>query len=262
MSEPTISALVVIHNEDEVLDACLERLGWVDELVVVLDKCTDQSKEIALKYGARLLEGSWEFEGDRRNTGIEFCNTDWVLEVDADEWITEELATEIRETIAATSFDVHNLAVHNYIGDKYIKHGWGGGAFGKQGYIGLFRKGVKHWGPQRIHPHLTVSGTEGPTLKSPVVHHIDRNISDMLQRLDRYTTWRAKDLVDNDEVGKLPNMIRKFFSRFWKVYVVRGAYKENGYGFMNALCTALYPPIAHIKAVQEELPAKQKSVMD
>ena len=81
----------------------------------------------------------------------------------------------------------------------------------------------------------------------------------MLLRLDRYTTWRAKDLVDNDEVGNIPNMVRKFFSRFWKVYVVRGAYKESGYGFMNALCTALYPLIAHIKAVEEELPAKQKA---
>ncbi|NQV55119.1 MAG: hypothetical protein HQ503_04610, partial [Rhodospirillales bacterium] len=153
---------------------------------------------------------------------------------------------------------VHNLAVHNYIGGKYIKHGWGGGAFGKNGYIGLFRKGVKHWGPQRLHPHLTVTGSEGPTLKSPVIHQIDRNISDMLRRLDSYSTWRAKDLVDNDEIGTMPNMVRKFFSRFWKVYVVRGAYKEKGYGFMNALCTALYPLIAHLKAVYEELPAKQK----
>ena len=58
MSNATISALVVIHNEAAVLDDCLRRLDWVDELVVVLDKCTDESKSIAERYNARLLEGS------------------------------------------------------------------------------------------------------------------------------------------------------------------------------------------------------------
>ncbi len=257
MTDVTISALVVIHNEAEVLDDCLRRLDWVDELVVVLDKCDDESKAISERYSARLLEGSWEIEGQRRNKGIASCRSDWILEVDADEWITPKLAAEIRTTIQQPKYDVYNLKIANYIGGKLITHGWGGESFGKLAYIGLFRKGVKSWGIQRLHPHLTVTGSESPTdLKNPVIHHIYTDFSEMLQHLDRYTTMRARDLVDNNEVMTLGDAFRKFLSRFYKVYFRRRAYKEGGYGFMIAICAALYPLISIIKAIYEEQPQK------
>jgi glycosyltransferase involved in cell wall biosynthesis len=255
MAKATLSALVVVHNEEEILEECLRRLDWVDDLVVVLDKCTDGSKAIAISHEARLLEGAWEIEGPRRNEGIDFCDTDWILEVDADEWITPELAQEIRETIDASQYDVYNLIVDNYIGEKHIVNGWGGGSFGKPSYIGLFRKGVKSWGMQRLHPHLTVTGSASPTsLEHHVIHRIYADFSEMLRRLDRYTTFRAKDLVKNNEVTSLANAFRKFLSRFYKVYFSRQAYKEGGYGFMIALCASLYPLISIIKAIYEEQP--------
>jgi hypothetical protein len=257
MSRPLLSTLVVVHNEEQRLDACLERLAFADEIVVVLDKCTDGSRRIAERYTTRLLEGAWEIEGERRNAGIEFCDGEWILEVDADEWITPELAQEVRLLAKEGNADIHAIPVDNYVGGHYIRHGWGGGGFGMVSYPGLFRKGVKVWGPQRVHPHLVVSGRQGAMLKNPVTHHIDDSISAMLMRLDRYTTWRARDLCDEGKPGALPNMVRKVFSRFWKCWVVRKAYREGGYGMVMGICSALYPLLAHLKATLEEMPARE-----
>jgi len=251
VSRPTLSALVVVHDEEEILADCLDRLAFADDIVVVLDGCTDGSKEIAARYTDRLIEGAWPLEGDRRNAGIDFCPGEWIIEVDADEWVTEALAREIRETIAAPQGDIFNIPVHNHVGGKWVRHGWGGN-FGKNAYPGLFRKGVKTWGIGRLHPHLTVSGRRGPDMKNAIVHHIDKNISDMLNRLDRYSTARAKDLAETGEIGSLPNMVRKIFSRFLKCYVMRRGYRENGYGIVIALCAALYPVLSHLKARLEE----------
>jgi glycosyltransferase involved in cell wall biosynthesis len=256
-SEPKLSALVVARDEEEILADCLTRLKFADELVVVLDRCSEGSKAIAERYADRVIEGAWEIEGDRRNLGIEACQGEWILEADADEWIGDELAAEIRATIANAQYDIYDLPVRNFVGGVFIEHGWGGGSFGKNSYLGLYRKGVKSWGATRAHPHLTVTGEQGPDLKHPVIHHVDRNISDMLIRLDRHTSFRAKDLVDAGETGAaLGSMFRKFLSRFWKVYVVRGAWREKHVGFMIALCGALYPLIAHIKAVEDEMPLR------
>ena len=252
-----LSALVVIHNEEARLDACLERLAFADEIVVVLDKCTDASRDIAALYTDRVVEGAWEIEGERRNLGIDFCRGEWILEVDADEWITPELAREVRQLAQESDADIHRIPVKNYVGGHYIRHGWGGGGFGKASYPGLFRKGVKVWGPQRVHPHLVVNGRQGATLKNPVTHHIDDSISAMLMRLDRYTTWRARDLCDEGNVESLPNMVCKVFSRFWKCWVVRKVYRENGYGLVICICSALYPLLAHLKATLEEMPARE-----
>jgi len=252
MTPPTLTALVVAHNEERRLPACLANLRFADELVVVLDKCSDRSKEIALAHGARIIEGNWDLEGDRRNTGIASCTTGWVLEVDADEHVSPELAEEVRRVIAGSSFDWHEILVDNYIGERLVRHGWGA-SYGKAAYPGLFRRGAKTWGNDRVHPSLTWRGRKGPMLTNRLRHYVDKNISDMIRRLDSYSTARAKDLRDRGETwGSGPSNVRRLFSRFFKCYVRRGGWREGGYGFIIALCAGLYPLLSHLKAKYEK----------
>lgn len=243
----SLSALVVAHNEEERLAACLQRLKFVDDLVVVLDKCTDGSKKIAEQYADQIIEGAWEVEGERRNTGLKACRGDWILEIDADEHVPEALANEIREVIQLSPHAWHRIPVDNYIGQTLVRNGWGA-YFGVRSAIRLCRKGVKTWGLQRIHPQLDLTGAEGPRLTTPIDHYVDKNISDMLARLDRYTTANAADLREKGNVGTLGKNVRRLFSRFYKCYVRRQGYKEGAYGFLIALCAGLYPLLSHLKA--------------
>ncbi|MCW9002115.1 MAG: glycosyltransferase family 2 protein [Rhodospirillales bacterium] len=252
MSRPkTLSALVVAHNEEGQLADCLDRLSFVDEIVVVLDKCTDGTKAIAERFTDRILEGAWDIEGDRRNAGIDFCSGDWILEVDADERVPEALAREIRDVIATTTADWHEILVDNYIGDHLVRWGWGA-SFGKAAYPGLFRKGAKRWGDQRVHPSLQWSGRKGEMLTSRLDHYVDENISAMIRRFDNYTTQRARDLRDSGQVGTFARNLLRLFTRFFKCYVRRKGYREGGYGFLIALFAGLYPLVSHLKARLED----------
>jgi glycosyltransferase involved in cell wall biosynthesis len=247
----SLSALVVARNEDQQLADCLERLRFADEIVVVLDRCSDRSKEIATRFTDRLVEGAWPIEGDRRNVGIAVCNGPWILEVDADERVPKKLADEIRHVIATSSYDWHELLVDNYIGARLVRYGWGA-SYGKAAYPGLFRKGAKVWGKERVHPALTFKGTKGPPLEHRIDHYVDRNISDMLRRLDRYSSARARDLRESGDIGSFGHNVRRIFLRFYKCYVARRGYREGGYGFLIALCAGLYPILSHLKARLEE----------
>ena len=251
MSTPTLSAVVSIHNEEERLAACLEKISFADELVVILDNCTDRSREISEGFGAVISEGNWEREGDRRNAAIAACSCDWILEVDADEHVPLELAEEIRRLIGSSGFDWHEIPVDNYIGDRLVRYGWGA-SYGKAAYPGLFRNGVKQWGAQRVHPSLTWKGRKGPMLNNRLLHFVDRGVSDMIKRLDSYSTARARDMREAGDIGSYPSNIRRIFSRFIKCYVSRKGYKEGGYGIMIALFAGFYPIISHIKARLEE----------
>lgn len=250
VSAPTLSALVVAHNEEDQLAACLDTLRFADELVVVLDRCTDGSKAIAARYTDRLVEGAWEIEGPRRNTGIDACRSDWILEVDADERVTTELASEIRSAIADAAPGYFLIPYDNYIGDRLVRYGWGA-SWGVASTERLFSRGAKRWGDRRIHPPTTLEG-ERRRLTARMVHYVDRDISDMIQRLDRYTTQRARDLRDSGAVGGLANNLRRFFSRFIKCYVFRKGYREGAYGFLIALFAGLFPLLSHLKARLED----------
>ncbi|MBO20929.1 MAG: glycosyl transferase [Rhodospirillaceae bacterium] len=253
--KPRLSALVVAHNEEAELDDCLTALAFADEIVVVLDRCTDRSEEIARTYGAVIEVGAWEIEGARRNRGIEICTGDWILEVDADERVTDALSAHIRETIGRAPYGHFLIPYHNYVGDRLVEFGWGA-AWGVTATVRLFANDSVHgpakiWGEQRIHPALELKGEAG-RLDVPMVHYVDRNISDMIHRLDRYTSARARDMRQTGELGSFARNVRRIFSRFWKCYVSRRGYREGQYGFLIALMAGLYPILSYLKAHLED----------
>jgi glycosyltransferase involved in cell wall biosynthesis len=244
---PKLSVLVVAHNEEKRLALCLSQLGFADELVVVLDRCTDGSKAIAEQFNARILEGAWELEGPRRNAGIEHCTGDWVLEVDADERVPAELGAEIRAVIANPVADIYLVPIDNYVGGQLVRNGWGG-SFGTRSDIALFRRDAKRWGMQRVHPALTLTGTRGPRLHYAIAHDVDDNLADMFRRLNRYSDLRALDLIDAGNIGTFGGNVRRIFTRFFKCYIRRGGYHEGIYGFSISLCAALFPLLSYLKA--------------
>ena len=245
-----LSAVISVHNEESQLAECLKTLEFADEIVVLLDKCTDDSEVVARKFTNRIVPGAWPKEGARRNAGIEACTGDWVFEIDADERVPEALSREIRHVVETSSADWHEVPVDNYIGERLIRWGWGA-SFGKAAYPGLFRRGVKVWGDQRVHPNLSWSGRKGAMLENRLVHYLDRNISDMIMRLDSYSSARARDIRDSGQIGTTANNLRRFFSRFIKCYFFRKGYREGGFGLVIAICAGLYPLLAHLKAKLE-----------
>lgn len=241
-----LSALICVHNEEARLAECLARLSFADELVVVLDRCTDGSAAIAKRFGAVLVEGAFPLEGPRRAAGADAASGDWILEIDADEFVEPALAAEVREAVASGLGDWRQIPVDNYVGDRLVRYGWGG-SFGTTSVARLFRRGVKRWGNQRVHPSVKFVGEAGPSLRTPIRHEVDADISDMLRRLDRYTELRARDLA---ETGEWPGLGRNAFRgvrRFWKCYVSRQGWREGGWGFLIALMAAVYPLLSVLR---------------
>jgi glycosyltransferase involved in cell wall biosynthesis len=244
---PVLSALVVVRDEEQQLAECLACLDFADETVVVLDRCTDRSREIAQGFTSRLVEGAWEREGARRHAGIDACSGEWILEIDADERVSPALAGELRKVVSGSPAAWHLVPVNNYIGERLIRWGWGA-SFGRSAHAALFRKGAKRWGDQRVHPAVSLCGPQGVTLSSPISHHVDRDVSDMLRRLDRYTSARAEDLRESGDMGSFGHNLRRIASRFCKCYIGRKGYREGQWGFLIALCAALYPILSYLKA--------------
>ena len=246
MAKPSLSVLVVAHNEAEQLADCLSRLTGADELVVVLDKCTDESRDVASGFTHRLVEGSWELEGERRNIGLDSCVGEWILEIDADERVPVHLFDEIRDTIATAEPGYFLSPFDNYVGENLVRRGWGG-SWGVMAAPRLSSRGAKRWGAQRIHQSLSLLG-EKRWLATPIKHYVDRDLNDMLDRLQRYTDARSTDLLESG--AKMPPMIwtiRRSLGRFIKCYFFRKGFREGRWGFVIALMAALYPLISHLK---------------
>lgn len=243
-----ISALVIAQNEEKKLDSCLKKLLYADELVVVLDRTTDRSKQIAKKYNARIFTGSWKIEADRRNFGLKKCLGDWILEVDSDEHVSKKLFLEIKKKIKNSQPGYFLIPFDNYIGKYKVRYGWGA-SWGVSAAPRLSYKGCKEWLPgQLIHPSIKLTGKRS-WLTNRIDHYVDDDINDMLDRLKRYTDLKSIDLVNSNK--KLPPFwitIRRGVTRFFKCFIIRKGYKEGRWGFLIATMASLYIIISYVKA--------------
>ena len=243
-----LSALVCAHDEEARLAACLRGLTFCDEIVVVADRCTDRTQEIARQFGAVVIDGIFPLESHRKEVGLAACTGEWIFEVDADEFVTPALAAEVRTVVeGAPAADWFLAPVDNYVGETLVRYGWGG-SFGTSSVARLYKRGIKRWKAQRVHPGVTLEGRCGGSLKNAMRHEVDEDIGDMIDRLNRYTGLRAADLADQGEPGELWDNVFRGLRRFWKCYVRRKGHREGGLGFLIALMAGLYPILSHLRA--------------
>ncbi|MGQ0741984.1 MAG: glycosyltransferase family 2 protein [Alphaproteobacteria bacterium] len=241
-----VSVLVVACNEAAHLAECLAALAFADEIIVVLDHTRDGSQDVARRFGARVIHGAWPLEGARRNAGIDACRNRWVLEVDADECVTPELAREIAQILPNASPGCFLIGYDNYVGQRLVRHGWGAHN-GVSTKWNLFHKGCKVWGNQPAHPKVTIKGAR-QRLSGRVRHNVDDSLSAMFARLNRWSDQAAREAAASEIVGSAGGVFRRFCSRFYKSYIARKGYREGIYGIALALFAGLYPVFTYLKA--------------
>jgi glycosyltransferase involved in cell wall biosynthesis len=257
-----ISAVIVAHNEEKKIGDCLRSLDFVDEIVVVLDKCTDKTKEIALSYAQKIIEGSWNIEGERRNIALANASGDWILEIDADERVSKELKEEILFTVNNNlSPCTFSVPIANYVGTRWVKYGWLR-IFGVLERQTLSYRGLKIYDEDKeVHPTYKLDG-EVKLLTKPIIHLVDDDISDLINRFNRYTNWKSNDMITKGEVTKEKILEKKFcdgfFSmmmafklRFFKSLILKKGYKEGLTGLLIAMLCGLYPLVSYLKAKEK-----------
>jgi glycosyltransferase involved in cell wall biosynthesis len=248
-----LSAVLCVHNEERRLGRCLEALGFADEIVLVLDRCTDRTRAIGEAYGAVMISGVFPLEGPRRAAGMAAASGAWILEVDADEIVTPQLAREVLASLDDEAIAFRKVPVDNFVGERLIRHGWGG-SFGTTMAARLYRKGSKRWGGERVHPKVIFDGPQGGNLTHGLRHQFGENVSDVFRRLDRYTDLKAQDLREHGGKTGLADNARRGLQRFWKCYVRRGGWREGGWGLLISMMAGLYPLLSALRVELDRPP--------
>lgn len=243
-----LSALVCVQNQDAQLAECLRRLSFCDEIVVVADRCTDRSQEIARRHGAIVIDGIFPLESQRKAAGVEACSGEWVLEVDPDEVVNAALAWEIRVVLQMRQAgDWYQLPIDNYIGETLVRDGWAG-ALSARREARLYKRGLKAWAPRRVNAPAVMAGQSGGSLTGAIRRTLGRDLGGLVERLNRLTALHAEDLADDGRLAGAAVGIAQGIGAFLGGYVVRGGWREGRLGLMTALLSALYPMLSQLRA--------------
>ena len=243
-----LSALICVHNQDAQLSECLRRLSFCDEIVVVADRCTDRSQDIARRHGAIVIDGIFPLESQRKTAGVEACSSDWILEIDPDEVVDAALAWEIRAVLQMRpAGDWYDLPIDNYVGETRIRDGWAG-ALSTRREARLYKRGLKAWEPRRVNAPAILAGQSGGALTGAIRRSLGRDLGGLMERLNRLTALHAEDLADHGRLAGVGAGVMQGIGAFVRGYLARGGWREGRMGLLTALLSALYPVLSQMRA--------------
>jgi glycosyltransferase involved in cell wall biosynthesis len=227
-----LTGIIIAKNEQKMIEDCLISLQFVDQIIVVDSGSTDNTNEIAKKYGAKIVKSGGTDYSQFRNAGLKAAAGDWVLYIDADERVSPLLRQEILETIKKPlTHSAYDLLRQNIYLGKHLTHGgWG------DDYVTrlLYKSHLSHW-VNPLHEQPVFKGTSGK-LTAPLIHFSHRDLSSMVDKTLFFTKYEAQLRFD---AGHPPMVLWRFvrviLTEFWFRFIKLAAWKDGPEGIIDGI---------------------------
>ncbi len=258
----SISVAIVACNEAENIRRTLASVAWASEINLIDSGSTDQTVEIAKSFGARIFYESWKGYGPQVNSALDKCTSDWILNLDADEWLTPELANEIRALLGGEPhYTAYMIPRLNFIFGRWMRHG---GLYPDH-KLRLFRRGVARL-REDTEPHATPK-TQAPTgkLKNHMLHLQYPTVEYYIEHMQRYSTatiplFLRKGRTSESFFAFVANTILNPALTFIKNYFFRGGFLDGREGLIFHLNHSAYVNWKFVKAWEAHRAAAAKTV--
>ncbi len=257
-----LSAIVLAKNEAKNIAKCLSSLTFCDEIVVIDDFSVDGTPKIAKKYTYRIFRRHLNNDfSAQRNFGLQKAKGEWVLYVDADEYVSPRLAKEIKEVIRPkNSYKVRPYIAGSDLGttgylikrqDYFLGNTL---KFGETGNIKLLRLAKRSAGKWKrpVHEVWDVLGERGK-LHEPLLHHPHPTISAFLKEINRYTDIEAKYRIEQGH-NKLRTLIELIIypsAKFVLNYFIKLGILDGSSGLVMALIMSYHSMLVRVKILKD-----------
>ena len=234
---PRLSLIMITRNARPTLARSIGSVGFADEVVVVDNGSTDDTPSLARSLGAKVIETQdWPGFGAQKNRALAAAGGDWVLSLDADEWIEAPLAAEIQATIAdPNAADGYEIPRRSRFCGRIVRHsGWS-----PDYVLRLFRRGRGYFSDDIVHEAVIVEGRRG-RLKNPIEHAPIADPADALDKAERYATSAADMLIAK---GRRANRLTAAARGGWalfRTFILRGGFLDGRTGVAVAMYNFRY----------------------
>ena len=240
-----ISCVIITLNEEENIRRSLSAVKWCDEIIVVDSGSTDKTIETCNELGCKVYHKDFDGYGEQKRYAVSLAQNDWVLNIDADEVVSDELGKEIENILRAERIDHIGFALPRmliFLGKKF-KYG----KESKEYYIRLFNKNFSDFSKDKVHEKVELDG-EAKKLKGAFYHYSYINIEQYFKKFNSYTTEAATELYKAGNKGRKPlAIVLGFPVYFFKNYFVNRNFLNGIPGFLWALFSSLYPVVKYFK---------------
>jgi glycosyltransferase involved in cell wall biosynthesis len=242
-AEILISVLLPTFNNARTIQATLDSIGWVDEILVVDSFSQDETLETCRKFGlrrgctVRILQHEYLNSAKQKNWAAPQCLHEWVLQMDTDEVLEPGSKEEIMQALQSvpSGVDAFRLPRKNFVLGKWLRHG---GLYPDY-QVRLFRKGRGRWQDREVHAHVFVAG-EIRTLQHAILHEGMPSLSRQVSNLNRYTRYEADELAKQGRKFSAYRLLVHPWLTFAYRYFWQQGFRDGWRGLILAGYAAIY----------------------
>ncbi len=255
-----LSVAIITLNEEAHIEACIKTvLKVADEIIVVDSGSSDKTIEIARSLGAHTITHAFKGYVDQKNFVLSQCNHPYVLSLDADERLDDNLQKDIQDQKEkGFPYDGYVLGRTSFIGDKNIKYG----SWSSDKKIRLIKKEKGTWQGKGVHESLQVQSTNILTLKGKLLHYSYKNTEELFEKTKKYSALAAEYLhKEGKKISPLLVYV-KAYARFIRHYFLKWGFLDGYYGWKigkQQYCEALWKYQGLNKLNQNERGKEQKA---
>ncbi|MEK7543318.1 MAG: glycosyltransferase family 2 protein [Patescibacteria group bacterium] len=251
-----LSVAIATYNEEKKLDACLASIvSWTDEIVLVDGGSVDRTLETAAKYKARIIQtDNPPIFHINKQKALEACKGDWILQLDADEVVTPELAKEIRQITdnrQQITDKGYFIPRKNFFCGRWLSKG---GQYPDY-LIRLIRRGSAHFPCKSVHEQIVVDGKVGH-LNNPLLHYPYGSIGDYWRKANAYISLTAQEYKEKKLPLNLLTYVEYNFFKpvvtFFSIFMRHKGFVDGYWGFLFALFSALHHPLAYMRYIKNQ----------
>lgn len=242
MNRAEVSVVVTSYNEAENIGRCLESVRGFDEVVLVDSFSTDGTLEIARLHRATIYSRPYRSAADQKNWALEVVRNDWVLILDADEMLTDELGREIDDVdpARANGYWIRRSSV--YLGRRIRGCGWQ-----RDKVLRLFDRRRGRYDGAAVHEEVVLDGSVD-TLANRLVHNPYRDVHQHFEKINEYSSRGARDYVACGGRSAVLNMILHPPFRMFRMYVLQRGFRDGREGLILCLLSAYSVFLKYAKA--------------
>lgn len=243
MGGSTIGIAIITKNEVDRIERLLKSVEFANEILVVDSGSTDGTQDFCRKMGARVVFNEWPGFGPQKQFAMDLVHSDWILNLDADEEVSEELAKEMIEAVRNADPQIHGFSIprlSRYLG-RWIRHG----GWYPDYKIRLVRRGRGKWSEDALHEKLNVNG-KVTRLSKPILHHVYRGISDHVKTINRFSDVYARSRTSAGS-GFVLAGVGHAFVKFLECYVWKFGILDGVPGLIIAMNSSWYVFLKHAK---------------
>jgi glycosyltransferase involved in cell wall biosynthesis len=229
-----LSVIIIAKNEGSNLRRCLESIRWADEIILLDSGSTDNTLSIAREYTDKIITTDWQGYGIQKQRALEQATGTWVLNLDADESVSQPLKEAILDAIKQDKADAFRVPIYLNFYGKSLTHSWC-----PKRHIRLYKREGAHYTDKIVHEGVLVPAEARiGKLEYGIEHHSFQDISHALYKMNKYSSYSAKIRNNANKKFSLFRSLIHSASMFFRCYFLQGGFLEGRDGFLLAVLSA------------------------